>query len=174
MPSPFDPAAIIICGNDGLGNVIQPGVIGDILTSTGPSTPPQFVPPVVVVNNSWPIDSIFIGAIPTNPSIMLGFGTWIPFATGRVLVGFDITQPEFDTAGEMGGEKEHTLTLPEIPSHSHTQAFTTNPTVGSEGSMGSDGPSDEGFVGETQVSGGGLAHNNLQPYIVVFMWKRTA
>jgi hypothetical protein len=120
----------------------------------------------------YPVGSIYISTLAANPNTLLGFGTWVAFGAGRVMVGLGAAP--FNTLEATGGEQNHTLTIPEMPIHHHVQAFTTNPTVGSEGSMGSDGPSDEGFVGDTQDTGGGQAHNNLQPYIVVNAWKRTA
>lgn len=89
----------------------------------------------------------------------------VPDKRGRVSVGFDSTQTEFDTLGETGGAKTHTLTVAEMPSHQHTQRLggsitTTNQVAG--------GPV-VGFANDSLVSatGGGSAHNNLQPYIAV-------
>lgn len=137
--------------------------LADLIDNTGD---------VLVTPVAFPVGAVFISAVPTNPAILLGYGTWVAFAAGRVLVGLDVTDPSFDTLEKLGGAKTVTLTTAQMPAHTHTQAFTTNPTVGSEGSMGSDGPSDEGFVGETASTGEGGSHNNLQPYIVVRFWKR--
>lgn len=123
---------------------------------------------------AWPVGSIFMSTLSSNPTAILGYGTWAAFGQGQVPVGFKAGDPDFGTGGQTGGEKTHTLTIPEMPSHTHTQAVSANPTVGTEGSMGSDGPSDDAFVGETQITGASGAHNNLQPYVVVFMWLRTS
>lgn len=118
---------------------------------------------------AWPVGSIFIATVPTDPATLLGGGTWVSFGAGRVLVGIDPTQPEFDVLEETGGSKTHTLTTAEIPSHFHSGGMTAASLGGgAAGSAVGTGPIDTG------ATGGGAAHNNLQPYIVVYMWKRTA
>lgn len=67
----------------------------------------------------WPVGAVFISVDPTNPATTLGFGTWEVFGTGRVLVGFDAGQTEFDTVEKTGGAKSHTLGTAELPAHSH-------------------------------------------------------
>ncbi len=69
----------------------------------------------------WPVGSIFISVVDTNPATLLGFGTWSAFGSGRTLVGLDAGQSEFDVLEETGGAKTHTLTSGEMPSHTHTQ-----------------------------------------------------
>lgn len=90
----------------------------------------------------------------------------LPNLKGKVPVGYDSTQTEFDTLGETGGEKTHTLTIDEIPSHNHQVARSTS---GQDG--GSDWNIQTASTGIAQwyttSTGGGQAHNNLQPYIVL-------
>src|SRR5688572_5392751 len=62
------------------------------------------------VSACWPIGSVFIAVVATNPGTLLGFGTWVAFGAGRMLVGFDSGQTEFDTVEETGGAKTVTLT----------------------------------------------------------------
>lgn len=103
----------------------------------------------------------------------LGFGTWEAYGVGRVLVGIDAGQTEFDTVGETGGAKTHTLTTGEIPSHAHTMdaRLLTQAAPGSTMRvLTASGTSNQ----DTQTTGGGGAHNNLQPYQVVYIWRRTA
>jgi len=116
----------------------------------------------------FPIGSIFISISSTNPSTFIG-GTWIAFGTGRTIVGIDAGQTEFDTVEETGGAKTHTLTTPEIPSHTHSIPYVDLANTG-----GSTGTRAYPGSGTTGSAGGGGAHNNLQPYIVVYMFKRTA
>jgi Microcystin-dependent protein len=127
--------------------------------------------PEVDLSSVYPVGSVYINAsVSTNPGTLLGFGTWTAFGAGRVLVGLDAGQTEFDTAEETGGAKTHTLTVDEIPAHSHsvvstgyrTNSFDSGTFVGNN------------TAGQTGSTGGGDPHNNLQPYIVVYMWKRTA
>ena len=122
---------------------------------------------------NWPIGSIYMSAVSTDPGTLFG-GTWSAWGAGRVPVGIDANQTEFDTVEETGGYKTHTLQTTEIPAHGHS--FKTS--TGGSDPWGISAPSNTGtavslpgYVGDT---GGGGAHNNLQPYIVCYMWKRTA
>jgi hypothetical protein len=117
---------------------------------------------------AFPVGSIYISVVSTDPSSLLGYGTWVAFATGRTLVGIDTGQSEFDSVEETGGAKTHTLTVNEMPSHTHSVAFSS----GSTGNFSNGNVTQSG--GNTGATGGDQPHNNLQPYIVVYMWKRTA
>jgi hypothetical protein len=122
----------------------------------------------------YPVGSIYTNAsVSTNPAMLLGFGTWVAFASGRVLVGVDAGQTEFDTLGETGGAKTHTLTSAEVPSHLHTVSGIRSGIAWSAGASRAMDP-DVGGTQNTSSSGSGGAHNNLQPYITVYMWRRTA
>jgi hypothetical protein len=129
-----------------------------------------------VATEAFPIGSVFIAVVSTDPATLLGYGTWAAFAAGRVLVGFDGLQTEFDTVEETGGAKTHTLQVLEMPAHSHvitSQTATTGAATSYEHGV-IDTSSTEAEVSEvTGSTGGGGAHNNLQPYITVYMWKRT-
>ncbi len=121
---------------------------------------------------AFPVGSIFLSTLSTNPATLLGYGTWVAFAAGRMMIGLGAAP--FNTLGNTGGAQTHTLSVAELAAHHHVQAFTTNPTVGSEGSMGSDGPSDEGFVGDTSDTGSSTPFSIMNPYVVVAAWLRTA
>ena len=128
----------------------------------------------------YPVGSIYINAgVSTSPATLMGFGTWSRYGEGRVLVSQSVSDTEFDTLGETGGSKTHTLSVSELPSHTHTHTVITGRSFSSSiGNapvvQGSDNTilstSDE----TTSSTGSGSAHNNLQPYIVVYMWRRTA
>lgn len=75
-----------------------------------------------LLSRCWPVGSVFISAVATDPSILLGFGVWQAFGVGRCLFGLDAGQAEFDVLGETGGEKAHTLTAGEMPAHTHVQS----------------------------------------------------
>jgi len=122
----------------------------------------------------YPIGSIYINAgVATNPGTLLGFGTWSAFGTGRTIVGVDSSDTDFDAVRETGGAKTHTLTVSEIPSHTHPiQVF--NESGSPDGDVGGDSSSSSLGTTNTQATGGGSAHNNLQPYITAYMWRRTA
>lgn len=152
---------------------------------------------------AFPIGSVFISIVSTNPATLLGYGTWTAFGTGRTIVGIDAGQSEFDVVEETGGTKTHTLSSGEMPSHTHVQNAhnhaITDPghahtqdgwdsTVGDHDVAGggagqraseatasaTTGITINNATPTNQNTGGGGAHNNLQPYIVVYMWKRTA
>lgn len=101
-------------------------------------------------------------------------GTWQAYAPGRVLAGIDSSQTEFNTIGKEGGAKTHTLTVYEMPAHNHS---IKNKVITGSSNYQSDYykyeqtyyPVDTGDTGST---GHGGAHNNLQPYKVVYMWRR--
>ena len=123
---------------------------------------------------AFPIGSIYINTSSTNPGTFLG-GTWTAFGTGRTLVGFDSGQTEFDTDEETGGAKTHTLTVAEMPAHKHNLTITNS--AGSSSSnvkAGVSGSPDSTNSNAMVNNGNGDPHNNLQPYIVVRFWKRTA
>lgn len=124
-----------------------------------------------VLEKVYPVGSIYINATSsTNPATLLGFGTWVAFGAGKVIVGLDSSDTDFDTAEETGGAKTHTLTTSEIPSHTHSLSTSDNP--GGSGAIEVAGGAPTSTQ-TTQATGGGGAHNNLQPYIVAYMWKRT-
>jgi microcystin-dependent protein len=93
----------------------------------------------------------------------------LPDTRGRVLVGRDSSQTEFDTMGEKAGAKTHTLAVTEMPSHQHVQTFYSAGLAASGSALGAmtGGAGTTSPAGQsTQSTGGGLPHNNLQPYIV--------
>jgi microcystin-dependent protein len=161
-------------------------------------------------SEAFPVGSVFIAVVNTNPGTLLGYGTWSAFAAGRMLVGLDSGQTEFDTVEETGGAKTVTLTAAQsgLPQHTHTQnahthtqdahshvitsqtATTGGATSYEHGTL--DTSSAEAEATETTATAvavnqnatavnqnagptdASAAHNNLPPYIVVYMWKRTA
>ena len=73
------------------------------------------------ISNAYPVGSIYMNCSnATNPGTLLGFGTWASFGAGRVLIGLDSSDSDFDSAEETGGSKTHTLTEAQLPSHRHT------------------------------------------------------
>lgn len=120
----------------------------------------------------YPIGSIYLSVSAMNPGELFG-GTWIEWGRGCVPIGVDAGQAEFNTAEKTGGEKTHKLTADEIPAHSH-KALQQD----SNGSGNTWVPQaiqyKSAYTNPTTSAGGGQAHNNLQPYITCYMFKRTA
>jgi len=126
--------------------------------------------------DAWPVGSIFIAVVSTNPNTLLGGGTWAAIAAGRMLIGLDSGDATMDTVEETGGEKTHTLTAAEIPTHTHPEQ-TLGTTTGASSGFTRDTSMSGSTVAVTPTTGstgGGGAHNNLPPFFVVYMWKRTA
>lgn len=148
-------------------------------------------------SEAFPVGALFFSTVSTDPATLLGYGSWSAYATGRVVVGIDGSQTEFDAAGETGGAKTHTLTAAEMPSHTHVQDAHTHVQDAhshgmAEGTTDGSGTfmdrsnaaaattattdaataTNQNATATNQNTGGGGAHNNLQPYIVVYIWKR--
>ena len=118
----------------------------------------------------WPIGSVYTSVSATSPSTLFG-GNWEAFGAGRVMVGLDASDTDFDTVEETGGAKTHALTIAEMPAHSHTYTLE-NPS--GTGSTGSATGASSFSTPNTSTAGSGAAHNNVQPYITVYMFKRIA
>ena len=155
---------------------------------------PAFVQAAIAL--LYPVGSVYTNAsVSTNPATLLGFGTWTAFGAGRVMVGFDSGNALFDSAEETGGSADTTL-----PTHTHTATSTdsghTHTTTWNninDFTQGSNSPGAEQSPDDTQgtfniatnsstanitttvASAGSSGTNaNYQPYITVYMWKRTA
>lgn len=140
-----------------------------------------------VLDNVYPIGSIYMNVNSTNPGTLFG-GTWEQIQ-GKFLLGMSSSYP----AGSQGGEASHTLTTAEMPSHGHNPAnesgyygFITNSkkafTVGDMGTQSGTGryypystaAFDVSRNTLTGTTGGGNSHNNMPPYLSIYIWKRTA
>ena len=134
-----------------------------------------------------PVGSIYINAtVSTNPGTLLGFGTWTAFGAGRVPVGFDSGNVLFDTAEETGGSADsvvvsHTHVATDAGhTHGYTQTNSNNvsfsPAANAANSGTTSGTTASGTANITNaVPAGSVAgtNQNYQPYITVYMWKRT-
>jgi hypothetical protein len=151
-----------------------------------------------VLQTLYPVGSIYTNATSsTNPATLIGFGTWTAFGAGKVMVGLDSGDATFSTVGNTGGSKDaitvsHTHTATSTDSgHSHTLAFSAGSTMTGLGSTGVSGwtgtnsgvtyitvsgtNSSTANITTTNASTGSSGTNaNLMPYVVVYMWKRTA
>jgi len=143
---------------------------------------------------AYPVGAIFLSTVSTNPSTLLGFGTWVAFGSGRMLISQDATYP----AGTTGGSATTTLITANLPSHSHSATTTStdsghshgiSPGAWTDGGGAVDGgafsfgnkvtatqSSNANITSTTSIgnTGSGTAATTISPYISVYMWNRTA
>lgn len=179
----------------------------------------QEIADAIATVQAFPVGSIFLSVVSTDPATLLGYGTWSAIGAGKMLVGLDSGDADFDTLEETGGAKTVALTEGQMPTHTHVQdshnhtqdahthtqnahshvitsqtATTGSATSYEHGVL--DTSSAETEATETtnpatavnqnatatnqaatavnQNTGGGQAHPNVPPYLVINMWKRTA
>lgn len=166
----------------------------------------KYAPMLDTMKKIYPVGSIYMSTVSTNPATLLGFGTWEAMPAGRVLLaqGKSSWGTTYN-AGSTGGEATHQLTVGEMPSHTHTASTNTtgnhhHGTVWTDGTysvwglynsstnhrgMGAGNDNDNALPNTStdgnhshtvtiNNAGSNQAHNNLQPYIAVYIWKRTA
>jgi len=127
---------------------------------------------------SYPVGSIYTAVVSTNPATLLGVGTWAAFGAGRVLLGAGGGY----SAGATGGATtdSHALTTAEMPAHTHTLGYEDNAWPNASGDVAENNlwnsirAADEYRTTSSTGSGSAHTHDIMQPYIVVYMWKRTA
>lgn len=124
-----------------------------------------------IIDKIYPVGSIYMSMNSTDPQTLFG-GTWMQLED-RFLLGAGGTY----NGGDTGGEESHTLTLQEMPSHNHA-VYSPNAGADNHSAPGfyPDGTVDSTYYAEgsyTSTRGLSQAHNNMPPYLVVFMWKRT-
>lgn len=119
----------------------------------------------------YPVGSIYMSVNRTSPDLLFG-GTW-----ERIQDTFLLAAGEVYEAGATGGEAEHKLTVEEMPSHDHYDGTNPDTVVGAvDGTISAivfSNPTMEG-ARPTTATGGNQPHNNMPPYLAVYMWKRTA
>jgi len=157
------------------------------------------------LQTAYPVGSIYMNASnATNPSSLLGFGTWTALAAGRMLIG----NGGGYTAGGIGGSSTTSLSSANLPSHTHgssslsisisdpghSHTYTFKTTTG--GTLAGGDPNSVGNVtvntgnavtgitasaststnisGSTDATGSGSSFTTISPYLVVYMWQRTA
>jgi hypothetical protein len=133
----------------------------------------------------YPVGAIFttVTAYANSAAVVAAIGgtTWVSFAAGKMIIGVDTGDTDFDTVEETGGAKTHTLTTDEIPSHDHDLITGRNDNGDYHASGSNKGHVGNGFTAAYNAgtswigsTGGGDAHSIMNPYITVHMWKRTA
>ena len=124
----------------------------------------------------YKVGDLYITTDTSNPATRLGYGTWQRYAEGRALVGFssDVSSATPDWVKQIGntyGSYTHKLTIEEMPRHNHTTQLLLN-SDGGISSLENGGPATADFP--SSFSGGDQPHNNVQPSIIVFVWRRVS
>lgn len=167
--------------------VATSGTLGivSLMTDTLDILPSEFV---------FPVGSIYTSILSNNPSATLGYGTWTTFGTGKVLVGIDSGDADFAIVEQVGGNKVVSAIVAAHDNHYHAvdvgsttssapSATTTVDNVGSGSTVAVGSDTHTHTVDPASVTSGGVsatqthtitASSVVQPYIVVYMWKRTA
>jgi hypothetical protein len=151
---------------------------------------------------AFPVGSVFIAVVNTNPGTLLGYGTWVAFGAGRMMIGHNAADTDFDTAEESGGAKTSTALIAHThlqDAHTHVQNAHTHqflPRSGTSGAVssivtgtldtsssigGADQPHiqaatavNQNATAVNQSAGSGASFSLMNPYIVAYFWKRTA
>ena len=152
--------------------------IADFMTQTQADA--RYLQKTALLNLVYPVGSIYMSANATSPASFLG-GSW-----ERIQGRFLLAASSSYTAGSTGGEATHTLTESEIAAHVHDDILAGgqrlsrgNGSYGSSTSSSGYGPWWGGgfsaaYYAQTSSAGGGQPHNNMPPYLAVYIWKRTA
>ena len=159
----------------------------------------KYAPMLDTMKKIYPVGSIYMSTVSTNPATLFGFGTWEAMPAGRVLLaqGKSSWGTTYN-AGSTGGEATHQLTVGELPAHNHTASTNTtgNHThqfqlYGPNGNTNMNFPSDfdtnyarnkgttlsagnHSHTININNTGSSQSHNNMQPYLTVYMWKRVS
>lgn len=159
--------------------------------SNGDKIDDTYLKKATVIDVIYPIGSIYMSMSATNPADLFGVGTWKRISQGRMLLGADDSTYK---AGATGGEATHTLTAAEMPAHKHTGTTSTNGAHshttkmnsgkygggawmqggGNDGTFNTSTDGNHNHTFTSDNTGGGAAHNNMPPYLVCYIWQRTA
>lgn len=169
-------------------NISNVGGIEAYFTDAVYSDPAETTPESIlstteeVLRKVYPVGAVYMSVNSADPADLFGFGTW-----ERVKDRFLLAAGDAYAAGSTGGEATHTLTINEMPKHGHemppwiwavSAGFNTGTNdINGGTSTGNAVPYHDGKSKQTQYSenvGGGQPHNNMPPYLAVYIWKRTA
>ena len=126
----------------------------------------------------YPIGAIYMNANRSDsPNKYIGYGVWNKFAEGRILISADSTENSNPINASPSGSLSHTLLSTESAAHTHS-TFTAGRNEKEKGGnrifLALPGPGNDSSAYYTGYAGGGERHNNVQPYVTVYMWERTA
>lgn len=177
------------------------GEENDVFVSQGAGKTPKWAAlKTLLADIIYPVGAIYMTTNSANPSTMFPNTTWVAWGSGKVPVGVDTSDTSFNTVEKTGGEKTHTLTESEMPKHKHTGTgleaigksfgtvsegevtggtYTADFTLTNTATLTSYSDGKYDLTSTVKVPhgiaiGGDKAHNNLQPYITCYMWKRVS
>lgn len=163
---------------DGVANITKGNaVVAEFSGGTNPKDVVTHEQLAIAIQN-YKVGDVYITTAGGNPNERLGYGTWERFAEGKTLVGFSASVsnsvPEWaKVIGSEYGEYDHKLTKEEMPSHNHNLNFVVgNITGNTRPATQSTSSNMSNLYGD--LVGGDKPHNNVQPSIVVYFWKRVA
>lgn len=123
-----------------------------------------------LLNALLPINKVELFYDDLDHSNYFGY-TWELISQGRIPIGLDTNDTDFNEIGKIGGEKKHKLIVNEMPAHTHGISTMGGSAIASGYSYVNGGGYNDAF---TQATGGNQPHNNMPPYIVMAFWKRVA
>ena len=190
--------AYLLCKTAGTTSSVEPileanAVVGQEINDGSVVWTVQNIRPTAL--DSYPVGSIYMSVNSTSPADLFG-GTWEAMPAGRVLLAQGTSEWGVEyQAGSTGGEHEHQLSVGELPSHEHNITISSAgnhkhgiySNYNEEGSNGvadayrstangvyTENAGDHTHTANIKNTGSDMPHNNMQPYVAVFMWKRTA
>lgn len=125
--------------------------------------------PIGILERVYPVGAVYMSMSETDPATLFGFGTW-----ERIMDKFLLAAGNTYAAGDTGGEDQHTLTVAEMPSHTHTLNITTDGALAStEYFKATANQGGTYYQPKTGATGNSAPHNNMPPYLAVYVWQRT-
>lgn len=127
-----------------------------------------------LLSEVFPINKVEVFFDAEDHSNFLGFN-WEMISQGKMPIGLNTSDTDFNLIGKIGGEKEVTLTVEQIPPHDHKDGKINDGITANNGSKSAVivHKSESGTIPTTKT-GGGQPHNNMPPYIVMAFWRRVA
>jgi uncharacterized repeat protein (TIGR02543 family) len=160
----------ILSESNGVDETFEDWTLYNLLGDYGVESPTTYLTPVkpsTYLDTIYPINSIYISYSHTSPASLFG-GTWV-----RITESFLWATSSGGIIGQTGGESKHTLTVNEIPSHSHQTGIQDGKAMNyTDGTRSAVVLYDQTTGLYTNSTGGGQAHNNMPPYTQVSIWRR--
>lgn len=172
----FNDGKLVLKGATSGTTTLKANATAGTTTATLPATTGTLVNATSVIDVIYPVGSIYISTVSTNPGTLFGVGTWAAYAAGRTLIGVGTSDQAF-AAAATGGESTHLLTAAEsgLPAHTHGIPINNGSIASLALVRGADNANYTTKQTDANTAASAAsAHNNLPPYVVTYMWQRTA